>query len=422
MNSQLLQIPRQLDSTVIKCFKEVADKYKIEQISINVIGDPQIGAIQLNDENEVIDKLLEENSAILETLSMNIQGLGIQYHRGGTININGQQKPKSPYYDEVVFHVGQTIELSHKERIELTSFIASKLSAYTPKRGIGETPEQQQLSAIHNATLERLEELNESLIKSTQEYRKQLDEEYAQKVSQINQEYTSKKEGLENKFKIEEEALNKKQADLDHLRSELDDKDNTHARRILRKDILKEIKNRQKEFKLTSGTIELRTPISIAMIFLVIAFGAASAITTYELFTVNVNTEQFIFTVIKQTLFVFGTVGSVIFYIRWLNRWFEQHSTAEFQLKQFELDMERASWLVETSLEWKDAKGTTMPPELMKSLSSNLFNEQPEIEQAIHPADQLASALLGTAKNIKLKTGDSSIEIDPNKLKNQGKN
>ena len=40
---------------------------------------------------------------------------------------------------------------------------------------------------------------------------------------------------------------------------------------------------------------------------------------------------------------------------------FEQHAQTEFQLKQFELDMERASWIVETSLEWKDAKGTSIP-------------------------------------------------------------
>jgi hypothetical protein len=102
-----------------------------------------------------------------------------------------------------------------------------------------------------------------------------------------------------------------------------------------------------------------------------------------------------------------------------MNRWFEQHSLTEFHLKQFELDMERASWLVETSLEWKDAKGTAMPPELMKSLSTGLFNNRDEVEQVVHPADQLASALLGSASAIKLQAGESSIEVDPKKLKKQ---
>ena len=34
-----------------------------------------------------------------------------------------------------------------------------------------------------------------------------------------------------------------------------------------------------------------------------------------------------------------------------------------------------------------------------------------------HPADQLASALFGSASSVKLKAGDSSMEIDPKKLK-----
>jgi hypothetical protein len=79
--------------------------------------------------------------------------------------------------------------------------------------------------------------------------------------------------------------------------------------------------------------------------------------------------------------------------------------------------MERASWLVETNLEWNDKKDSIMPTELLKSLSNNLFEyDKVEHESVIHPADQLASALLGSATAVKLKSGDSSIEIDPKKL------
>jgi hypothetical protein len=120
----------------------------------------------------------------------------------------------------------------------------------------------------------------------------------------------------------------------------------------------------------------------------------------------------------KQLVYSFGAVGSILFYIRWQNRWFEQHSLAEFHLKQLELDMERASWIVETSLEWNDAKGNTIPTELLESLSRNLFSVQNEkVDNLIHPADQLASAIMGTASMVKLKTGNAELEIDPRKLK-----
>ena len=112
-------------------------------------------------------------------------------------------------------------------------------------------------------------------------------------------------------------------------------------------------------------------------------------------------------------------IGSILFLIKWQNRWFEQHSTAEFHLKKLELDMERASWVVETALEWSSANATAvpMPNELLQSLTKNLFSEAKEdTVQLIHPADQLASALLGSASGIKLKTGNTEIQIDPKKL------
>lgn len=79
--------------------------------------------------------------------------------------------------------------------------------------------------------------------------------------------------------------------------------------------------------------------------------------------------------------------------------------------------MERASWIVETSLEWNDAKNDKIPAELLESLTKNIFREQSDkVERLVHPADQLASALMGSASMIRLKAGDSELEIDPKKL------
>jgi hypothetical protein len=40
-----------------------------------------------------------------------------------------------------------------------------------------------------------------------------------------------------------------------------------------------------------------------------------------------------------------------------------------------------------------------------------------KVDNLIHPADQLASAIMGTASMVKLKTGNAELEIDPRKLK-----
>jgi hypothetical protein len=156
------------------------------------------------------------------------------------------------------------------------------------------------------------------------------------------------------------------------------------------------------------------------MIFLTLFVGF-STVDLYDALRGSNDIKLWI-SVAKQVAFTSALVLTVFYYIKWQNRWFEQHSQAEFKLKQLELDMERASWLVETSLEWNDVKGSTLPNELMQSLSRNLFSENSDdAEDVIHPADQLASALMGSASLVRLKAGDSEIHIDPKKLKKSRK-
>lgn len=419
MSKQSLQIPRQSDSSVIECFKKVAEEFDIDQLSIEVVGYPSFGQVTLSEKNEALDAIIEADTVIIIRISMNVSGLSINYNRGGNPGSTNEQTQKSPYFDELEFVSNNNTQILGQDIIKVVTMFAHQLSAYTPARGLGETPEQVKLSAIHNATLDRLERLNEKLVSSTHDYRKKLDTEFSEKSEKLEQSYENKEQSLEQKYSEAHEAIEEEKKALEGRRKELDDKDNTHARREIRKDILKEIKNRQQEFKLTQGTVALRKPISIAMIVLVSIFLIGAGTTGVELLNKSLSGNDLILTIVKQAFYTFGAVGSLIFFIRWMNRWFEQHSLTEFHLKQFELDMERASWLVETSLEWKDAKGTAMPPELMQSLSTNLFSNRDDVEHVVHPADQLASAIFGSASAIKLQAGDSLIEVDPKKLKKQ---
>lgn len=416
---QLMQIGRQADKAVLACFEKIAQEFQQQAVDISIIGYPALGQVDLiGDYTEDLKAIVKANSALIDTVSINIEGMTVAYHRGGIPAWNGQQKQKSPYFDEVAFQQNNQATIEPSQRIKLTALVAKHLKAHSADTGIGKTKEQADLEAIHTATLERLEALNEELLNSTHIYRKSLDSEYNDKKSHLEKELNKKRVELDEKYNAEKRKLEDQKEQLELRRKEVDDKDNTHARREIRRDILKEIKSRQDKFSLTQGTVKLRKPIGVAMVVLIGIFllGAiTSGIEVYKLIDGN-NSTSLIVASVKQGLYSIGLFGSVLFFIRWLNRWFEQHSQTEFALKQFELDMERASWLVESSLEWSDAKGASIPPELLGSLSSNLFQNGKDVEPLVHPSDQLASALLGSASSIKLKSGDSSIEIDPKKL------
>ncbi|BCO26152.1 hypothetical protein MIZ03_1032 [Rhodoferax lithotrophicus] len=72
-------------------------------------------------------------------------------------------------------------------------------------------------------------------------------------------------------------------------------------------------------------------------------------------------------------------------------------------------------------MEWRKETDSAIPTELLSSITNGLFvNPMSEPERVIHPADELASALMGSASKLKLKVGDGEMEFDkPSKITNK---
>lgn len=416
--SQVIKIPKLKDKVLIDCIKEIAGnliQYN-PRASVSLLGGVSVSFDPDSPEqkNEVA-ALMNRNSELVFGLQLDVGGFYLRIYRGGA-------DQKSPYTDEVLLKQGDDCKLSDLEKTEIGYILVKKLKPIELGRAVGNkvSKEQEELASIHEATLSRLEGLSEQLISDTHEYRKRLDIEHLQRLHSLEAGFKTKEQELSKKYQQLIEQLQDKEQEFEDRKKELDSKSNTHARRQIRKDIIGEIKKRQAEFKLTSGTNSLRKPVALAMLGLILFFVALSCFSVrdfyYALGLSDINSLWV--SGIKQAIYSFGAVGSILFYIRWQNRWFEQHSLAEFHLKQLELDMERASWIVETSLEWNDAKGNSIPSELLESLSRSLFSPQGEkVENLVHPADQLASAIMGTASMVKLKAGNTEVEIDPRKLR-----
>ncbi len=318
------------------------------------------------------------------------------------------------------------------------------------------TEDQVQLSS-HVALVERLEQANVRVLEEAQRDQQKredwlngrllkLEEEIANKNQRLDEKYQQKNQSLEEEFKnrqlllekgLEEREANsekttqqalleiqQQQKALAEREAQIDDSSNTFARRQIRKDILKEIKERTQGFSVSKGTKKLRLPIFIGMLALTAFFAGMTIYTVWEIqIAGGTNENTPIVMIIKQILYSVGFVGSMLYFIRWMNRWLRQHADAEFQIRQFQLDIERASWVVETSLEWQKESaekiGKDMPEYLVRELTQNLFGDGGIKDQVAHPADQLASALLGSASKIKLKAGENEIQINPRKLKRQ---
>lgn len=443
------------DRSVIDCFKKLGELYKVTSLNVRALGFSQIGNIDMTSEsNEEFQAIIKHDSMLIDSCTLNISGLRVSYHRGGQY----QPDQKSPIYDEILLIWDQKGKLNNIDKLKIVTLINTELKAFEPGRFIdsGLSQEQNQLLSIHEGTLERLERLNEDLIRQSSEFRENIEKRFEEKTLELEKEKKAKQDKLEDVFAKKTEALESKEKDLKEKLKTIDDRDNTHVRREIRDRMLDDVKNRISNFGVSESTEKKRTPVFIGIIALMFTLIVLMVFTGYEIsvaekrhtvafeaaYKNDVDTKaiknvqsppkaefsyadkpKLYWLWIRFALFSFGLIGTVLYYIKWQNWWAEYHSSSEFQLQQFYIDVNRANWVIESCLEWRKETDSAIPTELLISITRNLFvSEQGELEKAKHPADELASALLGSASKLKLNLGGNELEFDkPGKITSKAK-
>ncbi len=440
-----IQIPRATDVSVVKTFEAIQKIHKFQSISICSFGSADFRDDNLN--SPQLKKILEKESCVIKTLTAYAQNFNICYSRGGT------DARVSPYFDEIVFtrNTGQ-VDVSLEVIIEIVDFINKNLCVFEKDRFIGapRTKEEGDLIATKQATLDRFEEFNLKLTEQSIAFKQQLEKDFLRYKEDVDREFFQKKENLEAENKSRQSDLKLFQDELEAQKKKFDDRDNTHVRRAIRDKMLNDVKERISQFGVSEATEKKRKPVFIGFCFLIFSFLFLIGFTFFEIYKkpaenisfieaaqklvtttaaiqkenlsnkdlvsllapISQDNSKFYLLWVRLSVLSFGFVATIIYYIRWQNKWAEQHSASEFQLQQFYIDVNRANWVIESCLEWKKDGQGVIPSILLSSVTRNLFKDNTApIEKFIHPADELASALLGSASKVKLRSGENEVEI-----------
>lgn len=458
MSNQRIKIPRVSDRIIAETLKALGTQYGISSAHVSALAFSNIGQVSLSDDATGDWKaLLDHDSNLIDSMSLSIGGLSIAYARGGQYS----SEQKSPIFDEIVLNWSNQPSPTNAEKLDIVAFLNANLCPFELGRTVGGgiSEEQSQLLAIHQSTLERLEKLNEDLVRQSSEFRRGLEEKFEEKVKHAEVEYSERKQRLEVEGQTFAAQVEAKERALEEKLKVIDDRDNTHVRREIRDRMLDDVKQRISQFGVSQVTEEKRRPVLVGILALLAAFLGLLAWTGYEISAMDgqyfsmleairnisawgpeeikaaglgaetiakvsasdVDRTHIFWLWGRFALFSFGLIGTILYYIKWQNRWAEQHIVSEFQLQQFYIDVNRANWVIESCLEWRKETESAIPKELLGSITNGLFvNNQIEPERVIHPADELASALLGTASKLKLKVGDSELDFDkPKKITNK---
>lgn len=268
-------------------------------------------------------------------------------------------------------------------------------SAYSKEAGeLGKTVYAQQTEALN-----QLKSVTENFLQKNFSYAQELDKKSAEYRTQ-----------LEVEFKAKEDKLIQEKKQLEARVASIDSRESKHVRRELRTNLLKEIKNRQNVYKLTAGTISLRTPVNRTAFFLMTITGIGFLGTLAH--TIVFQDTSWLH-YLRNAIIGLSFAASCVFYIRWSRSWFEKHAKEEFALKKFELDIDRASWAVELASEWQSEQKSPIPIEILEKITNNIFiMDDVTPVSSHHPSEDLFNTLLGASSKIKVKIGDNEFEVD----------
>ena len=414
------EITKQSDAEIVAAVRTALDESGIAwtALTIQTGFGPQVSASAEDvDSNATIQGLLKKRSTLAQTLSFSLQLPGfpafpvvIQRQAGQTADVamvNLQQAGHIPESAELISQIGDLVQAlkKHLHALDTQKALTGLLAPAIRKHYEARENELQRLEGIVSGSLAKITE-------EATELRTILDAEHRERIGALEARFEERHQQLEADHERREAELAEREATLRARAAEMDERDARAVRRALRQGLKEEIAKQSERFELTPGTQGLRQPIFVFAVVLLVLFGAGmlgyAGATLWLLFDgKTLSMPMLVSMALKQVAFTAAFASTAVFFIRWNNRWFEQHASEEFRLKRFSLDLDRASWVVEMAMEWQNEKGSELPAELVDRLTENLFGTDARTDAPLHPADQLASALLGASAEaqVELPTG-----------------
>ncbi len=430
----------QPDVKVLKTIQEAIERAKLKPKSINCgfrhITEEHPFALNEFSGTRPLKGIIQNNSSSLLRLVRIAFAEPNEGHfvYSNPLSTDNKTAPKATFQFS---GIGVDPEDKWKERISLfVSLVRKGLGAVDGAEGTNQIlgPDLKSHYKSREQELTRLEGVADNFFERLQEFEAKQQENYQQRQAELEEQLILKSRVLEEEHKQRMKAQQEEYDEWERTRQETKKKledwenklealNNTDERRKTRIQIREELKHREDEFILTKGTQAKRRPVH--KLFLFVIFGALVAFGIFLwLLVKEETTDPWTKIVLIARVAIAGVVffTSLIYYLRWNMDWFERHAAEEFRNKRQILDMDRATWLSEFALEWYGVTDTEIPPEMLEALSRELYVADGTTKSdKKNAADVVASALFGSASNVRCKLGNVEAEIDRKAAKKMGK-
>jgi hypothetical protein len=414
------RVPRANDRTIINLFEELMQEHGLNPCSIKLSGSQHNNSRSEN--QPLFEHLVKKKSYAIATASSNNPAVVVFYYRGifaPNPHNGGLQQIHSPAYDTIEIRPSSQQANDPLAIVAIIDLVNKRMSLPPVAQNEADGPAEVAI-ASHSAMIERLEQTLTDMAERHSALQEKWQTEFDQRRQKLIEENDMLRASSVAELDAERQAIVAQRQELDEQTRELDDRQNTHVRRDIRRELKAQLAEYKMAFGLTAGTKGLRTPIHWAVGLLLVVLIAG--IIFFASQTPPNDGWTYALYLAKPLGLTFVGIVIATWYINWLNRWFERHADVEFRLKELELDIDRASWVVETAFEWKKGGEEAMPDKMLEAIGRNLFVGRDEAPTTgLNPVDQLASALLGQASHAKLNVAGNELSFDRKALRQAGK-
>lgn len=260
------------------------------------------------------------------------------------------------------------------------------------------------------AQVDRLAQFLTTLTEREAETRRKLQEDlersYRDKQAALEAEFAQKR-ASEDERQREIEAALKRRLDA-HAREveEFKTREAKHRRRALLDRIEDVLKS---NFSVSKDTAKKRIVVHVLAILLLAVAVGLGALYLYQALSIP-NGQPPLWRYLGPLAAATATfVTTMVYYLKWNDRFFREHADAEFAANRYKADILRASWVAELVSEWLAEKDKTPPPELLGAFTKNLFPEVGPTKESEHALDSLTGVLKRASK---FSIGKDSLSVE----------
>jgi len=405
------QIPRFIDSDLLEKVKTVSEEIGVQIVQTQILcvfSDQTMTFLSMNFD-EAFNSILEMSSVMTRRVAVKFNSqLILTIDRGWKNDVKeivGNQ-------DRVLIHIDDNN--APDKFVNVARLIAGArkhLGAIDTKPFLEFLEEdQRQVYQSREQEIQRLQRMQENFFEDMTKYTLKQQGEQQKFQNGLEKAFADRQTVLEGEHQERLTQFEQRELELKQLRTEIDDRENRQARRDIYKELKNKLKDRSSTFELSDGT-KYRRWVPFGFILLLLTLLGRGFWICFKRNVFEGTGQISWITVGSQIGFGVAFIAVATFFIRWTHQWFQKHADEEFHLKRLDLDIDRANWLVELAMEWKNITKSDVPQELLDKLSRNLFVIGDEGSRDMNPSETLLAGLFG-------KSGSIDIEY-PGKFKLQ---